>query len=384
MNWRIPRALFLTAALTVCALPAPPAVADTVHFKDGRVWTGVVRCVDDESTTMHVVTGPAARLRSAELCDIARIENDGDIWTPGTTRLVFIPLEGGVGTYVHPRPLEEALDATRDLGGDVVAVLVVDAFGGHSQQVLPIAELVHRYEDQLRVVGWVKRADSAAGIAVFGIDELYMTPEGEIGHCSAIHDGICLGGPSVDKQLELGERVSALGGRNPLIMRSMQCNWYDLSADTDDDGVVIWHEGDGGECIVSRKGEILNLDADKALKFGLVAGVAATEDELAALLGLEDWQRSSVGEQIMRRWQQMTRVAERNVPATRARLAQLMAQIRAGDSATRRQAIRNARTYLDDLKRWQKSATPISLQYGIDEAVLREIDRQLREAEAQP
>jgi membrane-bound ClpP family serine protease len=380
------------------------ALADELRFKDGRVWEGTILDEKENLIKFRMEVGGIVQIHWVSRDDLKRVVRDEEMsddaaTTDGKTNqsrskrpseldpdvptLVFIPMEEMVGTYMNRQPLEEAMEEAADLGDNAIAVLVFDSGGGMLREIQPMSDIIEDYKQKIRVVAWIKSAISAAAMTSLAIPEIYFMPEGNFGACTGFYgDGGSykeVSGEELEAVLLMMERISERGGYNPLIMRKMQVNWFTLSADIDPDGVVTWYPDDRGEHIVSPEGKILTFNSETATKFGFAKGIAGTEEELADLLQLTEWQRADFGEDIMEDWHDDVQTAESAVPKLLTQLQRAMGEAGSGNERTRRRALGEARRYHGQLQNWFNRVEIVCLMYGIDENALREIDRQIRE-----
>ena len=382
------------------------ADAAQLKFKDGRVWDGEILQETDKLVKFRLELGGIEQIKwvpKADLKEIVRDEDEPDKdaaagnsdtdarhstkpgdkdFDPDVPTLVFIPMEEMVGTYMNRKPLKEALEKAVEYGDNAVAVLVFNSGGGMLREIQPMSDIIEEYKHKIRVVAWIKSAISAAAMTSLTVEEIYFMPEGHFGACTGFYQEggsyKLVKGDDLQQVLFMMERISERGGYDPLIMRKMQVNWFTLSADIDEDGVVTFHPDDSGEYIVSPKGEILVFNSEDAVKYGFAKGVAETEDQLADLLQLHEWQRSDVGEKIMYEWHETIRTAEKEVPLLIKKLQRAMSTI-GGNEKTKKRSLGQARQYLQKLRQWNKKAEIICLINGINDETLRRLDKQIRD-----
>ncbi|MFG0252097.1 MAG: hypothetical protein ACF8NJ_04405 [Phycisphaerales bacterium JB038] len=401
-------AILILALLGPVLMSANPTLADKLIFKDGRVWDGTILMEKDELIKFRMEVGGIEQVHWVSLDQLKRVvreEGGGDEATtdsqkrdakpkslkdfdPEVPTMVFIPMGFGsgedmVGTYMNRKPLRESLEKAAELGDNAIAVLVFNSGGGMLLEIEPMSDLIEEYKGKIRVVAWIKSAISAAAMTAHAIPEIYFMPEGHYGGCTGFF-GTGSGyqevsGQALEEVLLMMERISERGGYDPLIMRKMQVNWFALSADISPDGVVSFHPDDSGEYMVNAEGKILTFNSETAMQFGFGKGVAETEQELADLLQLTEWQRADFGEEIMLDWRDNIKTAEAEIPKIRVKLDRALGEAGSGNERTRRRALGQARNYLRQLQVWLKKAEIICMMNGINEDVLRQIDRQIRE-----
>ncbi|MCK4873303.1 MAG: hypothetical protein KAS72_11305 [Phycisphaerales bacterium] len=312
--------------------------------------------------------------------DAAPVSDDD--FNSDVATLVFIPMEGTVGTYMNSLPLRESLEEAESLGDHAVAVLVFNSGGGMLSEIQEMSDVIEEHKGEIRIVAWIESAIGAAAMTAITCEEIYFMPEGHFGGCTGFYWNGCsyriVSREELEQVLFMMERISERGGYDPLIMRKMQVNWFALSADIDADSVVQFHPDDSGEHIVNPDGEILTFNSQTAMRFGFAKGIAATEEELASLLGLTQWQRSDVSEQIMKQWRETIRAAERQVPEHIVKYMQALSGA-GGATATGQRLLGEARSHLDALRDWRQRAQVVCRMSNITEEWLREQDQILRE-----
>lgn len=325
---------FITKLTTILALAlmlamaATANAADKVTYKDGRTIEGVIVEENDSFIKFLVKIGTIETERLIFKDDIKSIERDvktpgktpgNDATAPtnsdskrdalsipeGATKVAFLKLgdaEAGadmVGPYLNGKAIMESARILRALPKEErpdIVVLHIDSGGGAVAEIEDIIEAIHEdLKKDFRVVCWIEFAISGAAFTAMNVEELYFFPEGSMGGNVAYSGNKAMSGEGLMYILEVGERVSKNGRLNPYIMRSMQI-FGTLSADIDENGNVTWHwQGADdpsppiGEYVVSRRDEILTLNSLDALKFGISRGTAKTKDELAKLMGCDEW-----------------------------------------------------------------------------------------------
>lgn len=171
--------------------------------------------------------------------------------------------------------------------GVTVVVVRIRSNGGYNEEADLFAEvLAEEFLPKFRTVAWVENAVGAAARAAWVFPEIYVTPEARLGPCqiTSRHPEEIFEWTVVEEDLRRGERLSALGKRDPRIMRSMQIT-EPLSARIDESGAVTWTQSAAGPFVVNPRGKRLSFDAESATKFGIARAVASTRDELAAAMG---------------------------------------------------------------------------------------------------
>lgn len=198
-----------------------------------------------------------------------------------------------VGIYMTAHELQEMLPLLKEELGDDgsgVVVLRVTSGGGLLLEIERISdEIQNVYKKNFRTVAWIDSAISAAAMSSHCIEEIYFTPQGNYGACTGWSGQlVAVKGRGLEEVLYLMERISARGGYNKLVMRSMQIQ-QPLSATIDANGEVKWYnDTTSGDIMVNREGEILTFNAETAKRVKFSKGTAATIDDLRKLMGYQE------------------------------------------------------------------------------------------------
>lgn len=311
----------MACLIAVGAVVSTPALAaDKVTLKNGTVIEGtIVREVDGYVWVKYQISGidHEQMYRPDEIGSIDRdapaatdpTKTDGPVKalegkTPpsmsSTPRAAVITLgtretdQGDeVGIYMTEFELKQMMPLLKEELGDDgsgVVVLRVTSGGGLLLEIQKISdEIQNEYKRTFRTVAWIDSAISAAAMSSYCIEEIYFTPQGNFGACTGWYGNlVAVKGRGLAESLLMMEKISARGGYNPLIMRSMQIQ-QPLSATIDSNGEVHWYNDvSSGDILVNREGEILTFNAvtAKAVKFS--KGTAATTDDLRKLMGYQE------------------------------------------------------------------------------------------------
>jgi len=391
----------IAVCVTLALFPGVSFGADVVYLKDGTRLEGSIERETDSAIFLVISIGEIKHNRLIRLSDIDRIERDAasapeaaletrgidpDIGASGATKVCFITLEDTVGAYFNKDAIEHSVELIEDEDPDII-VFWVDS-GGGSIELARIQEYINEeVKPKYRTVAWIRSAISAAAMAVWPVNEMYMMREGNIGACTGFSGGPggakAMGGDSLEEVLVLMEKMSIAGGRDPLIMRAMQV-YMTLSCDLDKDGAVTWHEGDQGQFLVSPQHEILTLNALDATRFGVARAIADTKDELAKAMGLVEW--VEVGKKADE-YQHQFRA---NVKAAEVELGELWSKLNialdfAGSAPSEKERDRQigiARRYLKEMKGWINRAPSLAEELGLTPEWFRETDERLKQLAA--
>jgi hypothetical protein len=302
------------AALLILA-GAPFALAeDTVHLKDGTVVTGEIQREIEGSVWIKTKISGIETTKFILGDNIASIDRDepaeetpkADVKPakaeaasprrPGVPRAAVISLEGTVGIQMTAKTLEDLIPVLeKELGtdGSGIVVFKVNSGGGLLLEIQKLSDVIHNeYKHRFRTVAWIESAISAAAMTSHCIEEIYLLPEGSYGACTGWSGQlVAVKGRGLESVLYMMEQISARGGYDPKIMRSMQIN-EPLSCTIDPrTGEVSWYQNEDGQYLVNPADKILTFTAPDALKYGFSKGTAANLDELTKAMGYQeiDW-----------------------------------------------------------------------------------------------
>lgn len=198
-------------------------------------------------------------------------------------------IDNTVGIQINAKAWREAIPLLEKDNVDVVVVRI-NSGGGYLAELEKFHEVFqNEYKRKFRVVAWVESAISAAAMSPWVIEEFYMMPEGNIGACTGWFGNLqAVKGVELLEVLHMMERVSKLGKRDPKIMRAMQIQ-EPLSCNIDTEtGNVTWFQDNSGQYLVNKGNEILTLNSRDAVKFKFAKAVAATPDELAKAMNINE------------------------------------------------------------------------------------------------
>jgi hypothetical protein len=337
----IHKAIQLFAVIIALCLLASTALADRVHLKDGRVLEGKILEEGEGYLVIEIAIGSIRRSEFVATANVQRIERDEDKpkaepkSEPRTeprdqqqpakqppqgqpknqtqaaktdnaaagrpTRVAVLNFgppaywRDGTGDMVGVQASHHAFETVVPmLEADNVDVVVIriNSGGGLAMEVPKLQELFEEvYERKFRTVAWVEYAGSAAAMGPYTIDDFYFMPQGALGGCVMFSGpGIASTGAAYEGILHQMEIASALGNRDPLIMRAMQTLDTPLSADRDPDtGKITWRRDYEGEIKVNPPGRVLTLNAQQAYETGFSKGTAATREELMEVMGITEY-----------------------------------------------------------------------------------------------
>ncbi len=292
----------LGAALAMLIATIAPA-QDVLVLKDGSEVEGEIVRELEGNVWIDVGVGSVEVQRFYAAGDIEEIRRDavsndapaaGTPKTrpvnPGAPKGAVISLEGTVGIQMTAKTLRDILpDLERELGTDGTGIVVfkINSGGGLLLEIQRLSDVIQEeYKPRFRVVAWIESAISAAAMTSHAIEEIYFMPRGNYGACTGWSGALtAVSGRGLEEVLYMMEQISARGGYDSRIMRSMQIS-DPLRATIDQrTGEVTWfNSSDAGEHLVNPAGEILTFNSQNALEFGFSKGTASTLDELTTLL----------------------------------------------------------------------------------------------------
>lgn len=322
--WKV---ILLVLAVFFAGVFSPSAWgADSVTLKDGTVVSGTIVRELDGNVWMKVMVGGIEGERfyaSSEIKTIARdaaapkVEAKAQSPAPagaeagaaspkvishgGTPRAMVLTLGDEkhgdmVGVYMTAIAIERAIPMMEEeLGNDGTGVLVLrfHSGGGLGLEVQKLSDVIHnKLKPKFRVVAWIDSAISAAAMTAHCIEEIYFTKQGNYGACTGFYGSLDkpVEGYQLEESLAQMEKISARGGYDYRIMRSMQIQ-DPLSATIDADGKVIYFsDGASGKIVVNREKEILTFNAQSAERVKFSRGTAESLEDLTKLMGYQELQ----------------------------------------------------------------------------------------------
>lgn len=329
------KALALSLAFCSSALfVASPCFADKVHMKDGRILEGKIGregegfffltlkvggleqqqlITSDQVTNIERDSAPKADIPKADADQGAKTEESVpeirkddpkkkyDVTAKslsGATRVAILDfgppqnLQGKygdmVGVQINVGGFRDAIPLLEKAKVDVV-VIRVHSGGGYLSEIPRFHALFEKeYKPRFRTVAWIESAISAAAMSPWVIEEIYFMPKASMGACTGWSGAlVAVKGVQLEMALKMMEDASAMGKKDPKIMRAMQIQ-EPLSVDISESGDVVWRQDESGQFVVNHKNEIYTMNAQDAVKFKFARGIAATKEELAKAMGLQE------------------------------------------------------------------------------------------------
>lgn len=314
MSSSVSRALGLLAILLASIMLVFSAfAADKVYLKDGTVVEGTIEQEIDGNVWILTKIGSIENRRFLRATDVDRIERDTApaaeaearpaSRAPSTDartramerakRAAVITLgEGGgkdmVGIYMTAESLRRTIPLLEEENVGIV-VLRIKSGGGYIREIQLLSDVIqNELKPKFRTVAWIDSAISAAAMTSHAIEDIYFMPQGNYGACTGWYGQLtAVKDRELEEVLYMMEKISARGGHDPQIMRSMQI-MEPLSASIDSNGDVKWFNSLDGEYVVNPEGRILTFNAVDAERFRFSKGTAANLDELARAMGLTE------------------------------------------------------------------------------------------------
>lgn len=306
-------------------MTSPARAADRLTLSDGTVLEGtVIREIDGNVWLKYTIAG-VEQTKMFTASEYKKLERDAPAGEkkdesapvvdkpsgkqpqanpkPGVPRAAVVTLgetrdekQGDmVGIYMTAYALEQMMPMLEEqVGNDGTGVVVlrVNSGGGALLEIQKISDVLHeKYKKKFRTVGWIDSAISAAAMSSLCLEEIYFSEKANFGACTGWYGNLtAVKGIELERVLIMMEKISARGGYDPLIMRSMQIT-VPLSATRLPNGEMkFFPDETSGEIIVNRNNEILTFNAHSALKVGFSKGTASTLDELTKAMGYTELQ----------------------------------------------------------------------------------------------
>lgn len=300
-------------ALAACVGSAPaPAAADTLVLTSGRVLEGKVLQQDERGVVFESFRHGARLRQSVPAARVASVRRTAREGVP----VAVVPLIGGIGLgtgtadqpAVTPEGLAEALRVAKEEGAERV-VLVVDSPGGRIDEMERILTLL--LDPGLPpVTAYARRALSAAAVIALACDELVVSPSARLGAAVPLRFGPDGTPQNIEAKARssyeaLLRRAARAAGRDPGLLLAMADDRVVLHRVDTPEGPRLTREPPSepsGEPF-KPAGDVLTLNAEEAVRFGVARARADAIGEVPAAVGVPAWH--SVGH---RPWEEAGRV----------------------------------------------------------------------------
>jgi len=276
-----------------------------------------------------------------------------------------LPLKGMVGVGMRHDEMKRIGEEADKAGPGQIIVLLIESGGGLVLEGDRIHETLKDLKKRHRLVAWIKEAISAAAFTAMHCDEIYFMRVGALGSITMFAGQTAISGAELDAWLEKITEVAKLGGHDPIVARCMVTKPLECSYDIPEGGTrkeAIFYPDLRGRYKLDDKDNMLTLNAQQAYDCGFADGIADTEEELAALLGLPEWKEASdVGRRMADSWQKTLERGNQEIPKLVARF-DFKGQ-GSGDPAT---AIGNQISLAQELLRWYDRVGDqvMAIEYG--------------------
>jgi hypothetical protein len=177
--------------------------------------------------------------------------------------------------------------ARQGIGVVVLRVRVHD-MGPADAELLKWAEEVDTalaaLAEKVRVVAWIESGVGTAATPVLAIKDLYFAPQGNLGAMTPHDEQLHVVRRDLSRWIAPAERMAARVGRAALIHRAM---FEQVPVSADGEGKDLkFRAGAEGQHVLNLPGEILTLDAHRAVRFGVARGIVGSTEELRKVLGV--------------------------------------------------------------------------------------------------
>ena len=211
---------------------------------------------------------------------------------------VFVlPWKGGVGQTANAKEITEIGAEADKWGPGQTIVLDIDSPGGRVTEIFKIIDAIAKVRERHRMVVWVREAISAAAITSMQCEEIYFRKVGALGAAMVINGADSAPPEIVERFRTDVAPVIERNGRPRAVFEAMVLANAVLTYTKDPvTGKVTWHDkvtGLPGEVVLSDEKDNLTFNASNALDSGFSRGTADSEQELAKLLGLQEWHEIS-------------------------------------------------------------------------------------------
>ena len=325
----------------------------------------------DAPTVEETVSGDTPKQNTIE--QTLKPRKDGDL--PIT--VFMLPMEGSVGETMRATELKVlAQYIDENYGPGQIIVLKVNSGGGYGRTWSDIKDVIFEIRENHRVIAWIESAISAAAMTVYCCDEMYYTSLGEVGSCTGYQGSPTNPLSPAGQQVMIDEMeiVLARSSRTPYLAACMfRLNKW-LTYDKDPiTGEITYYDTVGGEGEFSLStGNNITLSANQAFDAGLCDGIANTEEELLALLHLENAEINLHGEELFHSW-------EKSIQEFKDTINDLTIEFQSGDQRTTpgKKRINSQIKAGEKLLKWAKKLGEIALYNGLDEDRVKMIKREI-------
>lgn len=395
------------------------AMADKIHFKDGRVLEGKIIREGESFVEFRIKVGSIEQTKYIDRSEISKIERDDP--TPkteenlakdaaakadakkadankhtGATRVAILNFgppsdwqgktQDMVGVQISSKAFKDVIPMLEKAKADVV-VIRINSGGGYTMEMRRFQEIFeNNYKPRFRTVAWVESAISAAAMSPWVLEEFYFLPNGNIGGCTEWSGGmIASKGGQLEMVLAHMEKASRLGKRDPIIMRAMQIQ-EPLSYDIDESGNVVWRQDELGAHVLNRSSHVYTMNAQDAVRSHFGKGIAATKEELAKVMGLQEveWVALDASEFIDNNIRENDRVEKENKVVLQKYQLAIGVASQLQDKKQRGAELARAKRYLAELRTMVKVNPNFEFHLQIPPEWFVEQDEIIKEISSRP
>ena len=233
----------------------------------------------------------------------AQVPKGGKAW--------IIPIRGDIEPSLTAFVRREARKALSE--GAEYLIFEIDTFGGRVDSALQITSFIMSVKNA-RTVAWVNNSEASMGVSwsagaliAFSCADIYMAPGTSMGAAAPVTAGPggAMEGAGEKTVAAVRSQIAAMAERNghpvglALAMVDYDVELWEVSVDGQTRVVTLPElerlekDAAGGTTsverlgVISPGGKLLSLTAGEALRYGLAAGVADSEESLLATLGVK-------------------------------------------------------------------------------------------------
>ncbi|MEE2896810.1 MAG: ATP-dependent Clp protease proteolytic subunit [Planctomycetota bacterium] len=253
------------------------------------------------------VIDPSGEEDVDEVRDLAPRQGADGLLVAPKPGVFFLPWEGQVGTLARHESIEQIAAEADKYGPGQIIVLHINSPGGLVLEGDEIHETLMEIKRRHRVIAWIKKAISAGAFTALHCDEIYFEKVGAMGSAVMFAGTKSIEGAQLAAWVKDFGDVAEAGGRSRIPAECMVTRTKMASYDKDPEtGKITWYPDMRGEHHISNERQVLTLNADNAFDSGYIDGIADTEEQLAALLDLDEWYEiSDRGRKIHEDWHRL-------------------------------------------------------------------------------
>jgi len=394
------RKFTLAMGLATCMALAAGA-EDKVRLNNGTEWVGEIIEQTEHYIIIRVKHGSYVKDMTFFKGDVAEIIEDAATETAEAesteaaaatttttatepeagsgTVILRLPLVGGVGETMRHQEIEKvaayADKLKKEKGISPIIVLEIESPGGAMSEMYAIHDTLMEVKKRHRVVAWIKEAISAAAATAFHCDEIYFRTDGSLGAMTGYNPGSgeALKGAELQRWLTDASAWAEAGGRPGLIAKAMIHHPFEVSYDVDEEtGEVTWYDTLEGEYDLSDATTNLTFTSGHAEQSGFADGIADSEQKLAELLDMKEWNEDPYAKKLQEEWMKTFEKANYEIPMIFGEL-----QIIQGGSLDAEGKLRAAIAKIDELIKWWKKEPDLCRAMGLPSQ--QDLERLLRE-----